>query len=295
MPGSERPSAGTSPHWLVPYLRLVRAPAVFSALGDPLTGMLVARGGLEPARAARVAAAAASLYLSGMALNDLADREEDARERPDRPIPSGAVSPEAAAWVGMGLAAAGVCAATRTGAAFSGLGVAGAVLAYNFALKTTPAGPAMMGACRTLSLLMGAQAAGGARGVGRAAYSALLLGGYVAGLTILARGETESGGPSHAVPGAALAGVALGGAALRGGKCSLPWIAAVAVLAGPAVVRAVRRASPGTTGPAVGAMIRAIPAFDAALAAPRAPVLAAVVALPLLALSRWGRRLIPIS
>jgi 4-hydroxybenzoate polyprenyltransferase len=157
--------------------------------------------------------------------------------------------------------------------------VAGAVLAYNFAVKKTPAGPAMMGACRTLSLLMGAQAGGGVRGVSRAAYPALLLGSYVAGLTILARGETESGGSAHALPGAAIAGAALGAAALRGGSRSLPWIAMVAVLAGPAV----------------GAMIRAIPAFDAALAAPRAPLLAAVIALPLLALSRWGRRLIAIS
>lgn len=295
MPDSEGPAEGTSSHWLVPYLRLVRAPAVFSALGDPLAGMLVARGGLQPARAARVAAAAASLYLSGMALNDLADREEDARERPDRPIPSGAVSAEAAASVGMGLAAAGVCAATRAGAARTGLGVAGAVLAYNFAVKKTPAGPAMMGACRTLSLLMGAQAGGGVRGVSRAAYPALLLGSYVAGLTILARGETESGGSAHALPGAAIAGAALGAAALRGGSRSLPWIAMVAVLAGPAAIRAARSPSPATTGPAVGAMIRAIPAFDAALAAPRAPLLAAVIALPLLALSRWGRRLIPIS
>jgi hypothetical protein len=69
----------------------------------------------------------------------------------------------------------------------------------------------------------------------------------------------------------------------------------VAVLAGPAAIRAARSPSPATTGPAVGAMIRAIPAFDAALAAPRAPLLAAVIALPLLALSRWGRRLIAIS
>jgi hypothetical protein len=42
-------------------------------------------------------------------------------------------------------------------------------------------------------------------------------------------------------------------------------------------------------------MIRAIPALDAALAAPRTPWRAAAVALPLLALVRWGRRLFPIT
>lgn len=284
-----------STHWLVPYLRLVRAPAVFSALGDPLAGMLVARGGLRPGRAARVAGAAAALYLAGMAFNDVADREEDAIERPDRPIPSGAVSAARAAQVGGGLAAAGVCAAAAAGAGTAGMGVAGAVIAYDFALKATVAGPLMMGACRSLSLLMGAQAGGGARGVARGAYASLLLGGYVAGLTVLSRGETESGGAANALPGAGIAAAALGAIALRGGRRSLPWVAVAAALAGPAVVRAVRRPSPATTGPAVGAMIRAIPALDAALAAPRAPLAAAAVALPLLALVRWGRRLIPIS
>jgi 4-hydroxybenzoate polyprenyltransferase len=295
MSASEEPTEEPSRHWLVPYLRLVRAPAVFSALGDPLAGMLVARGGLAPARAARVAGAAASLYLAGMALNDLADRAEDARERPDRPIPSGAVSPAAAAGAGGGLLAAGVLAAASAGAGGAGAGVAGAVLAYNFALKATPAGPVVMGACRSLSLLMGAQAAGGARGMKRASFTALLLGGYVAGLTVLSRGETESGGSANALPGAVVAGAALGAAAVRGGRRALPWLAVAAALAGPAVVRAVRRPSPATTGPAVGAMIRAIPALDAALAAPGAPTAAAAVAVPLLALVRWGRRLIPIS
>jgi hypothetical protein len=72
-------------------------------------------------------------------------------------------------------------------------------------------------------------------------------------------------------------------------------VAATAALAGTAAIRAAREPTPANTGPAVGAMIRAIPALDAALAAPRAPLRAAVVALPLLALVRWGRKLIPIS
>jgi 4-hydroxybenzoate polyprenyltransferase len=295
MPDSEEGTKEPSTHWLVPYLRLVRAPAGFSALGDPLAGMLIAQGSLSPLRAARVAGAAASLYLAGMAMNDVADRALDAKERPERPIPSGAVSAERAAQVGGGLMAVGVRAAAGAGAGVAGMGVAGAVLAYDFALKTTPAGPITMGACRSLSLLMGAQAAGGARGVARAAFAAVLLGGYVAGLTVLARDETESGGGKNALPGAVLAGAAVGAIALRGGRRSLPWIAVAAALAGPAVVRALRRPSPATTGSAVGAMIRAIPALDAALAAPRAPRAAAAIAVPLLALVRWGRRLIPIS
>ncbi|MBA4160335.1 MAG: transferase, partial [Gemmatimonadetes bacterium] len=52
---------------------------------------------------------------------------------------------------------------------------------------------------------------------------------------------------------------------------------------------------PTRVGAAVGAAIHAIPALDAALAAPRSPLRAVAVAVPLLLLTRWGRRLIPIT
>lgn len=277
------------------YLRLVRAPAVFSALGDPLAGSLLAGGRVLSGRSLGVTTGVAALYLAGMALNDYADREEDARERSDRPIPSGAVSAERAAAVGGALMAAGTAAAWAGGARRSAPALAAAVLAYNFGLKSTPAGPAAMGACRALSLLTGAEAAGGARGIRRGVGAASLLGCYVAGLTLVARGETESGGNHTVLPGVLLSGAALLGAARRGGGRSAAWVGVVAALAGAAAVRAASSPSPATVGGAVGSMIRAIPALDAALAAPRAPVRAAALAAPLLALARWGRRLIPIT
>ena len=138
---------------LLPYLRLVRAPAVFSALGDPLAGLLLDGERLDAGRAARLSAASALIYLAGMALNDLADREEDARERPERPIPSGAVSPSAAVIVGGSLLFAGTLAASRSGARWTGPALAGAVVAYDFQLKHSDTlGPIAMGACRALSL-----------------------------------------------------------------------------------------------------------------------------------------------
>jgi hypothetical protein len=47
-------------------------------------------------------------------------------------------------------------------------------------------------------------------------------------------------------------------------------------------------------GPAVGALIRAIPALDGGIAGASAAVPAAVL-VSLLALTRWGRSLIPIT
>src|SRR5439155_7314504 len=60
-------------------------------------------------------AASACLYLGGIALNDYFDREVDAVERPERPIPSGTVPPIVAAGLGAALLAAGIAFAGRAG------------------------------------------------------------------------------------------------------------------------------------------------------------------------------------
>ena len=279
---------------LLPYLRLVRAPAVFSALGDPVAGLLLDDADVAPRQATRLSAASAMLYLAGMALNDLADREEDARERPDRPIPSGAVSPRAAAILGGGLLIGGVLAAQRSGARWTGPALAAMIVAYDFGLKRSPTiGPAAMGACRALSMLMGVEAS---RGVvtRRGAEGALLLGAYVAGLTLVARGETGAAQTTELRTGAGLVAGSLLATAVRGGPTSFAWSAAAAALGGPALRRAVEDPSPKTVGPAVGALIRAIPALDGAIAGASGPAPSAVL-LSLLALTRWGRTLIPIT
>ena len=51
------------------------------------------RPGRDVPRTAGLVASSSCLYLAGMALNDYADRDVDAVERPGRPIPSGRVSP----------------------------------------------------------------------------------------------------------------------------------------------------------------------------------------------------------
>jgi hypothetical protein len=279
---------------LLPYLRVMRAPAVFSAIGDPLAGMLITGGRWSGASPPALALAAGSMYLGGMALNDVADREEDAVERPERPIPSGAVSVGAAAALGGSLLLLGWLAARRAGAPVTGAALGVMIVAYDFRLKhSVKAAPVAMGACRSLSLLMGAEASGGAKGVRRGIDAALLLGTYVAGVTMFARGET-GGRSDHVVrSGSLLAAIALALVAARGRAHALPWVAATAATAAPSVVRAVRQPEPTTVGPAVGAMIRAIPAVVAGMTARRAPRQAAVF-LPLLALARWGRKLIPV-
>jgi len=279
---------------LLPYLRLVRAPAVFSALGDPIAGLLLDDGDFSSEQASRLSAASAMLYLAGMALNDLADREEDARDRPERPIPSGAVSPRAAALIGGSLLLGGVLAARRGGARWTGPALAAMIVAYDFPLKRSAMlGPVAMGACRALSLLMGVEASHGVV-TRRGTEGALQLGAYVAGLTMIARGETGAARTRELRAGAGLVAGALLATAVRGGPASLAWSAATAALAGPSVRRAIVQPSPRTVGPAVGALIRAIPALDGGIAGASGPA-PAMLFLSMLGLTRWGRTLIPIT
>src|SRR6478672_4866578 len=96
---------------LADLAELVRAPAALSVPGDVIAGA-AASGALSP-RTPALAGASVLLYWAGMAANDWADRRLDAEERPERPIPSGRVSPGtafgiAAALTGAGLGLAGL-------------------------------------------------------------------------------------------------------------------------------------------------------------------------------------------
>ncbi|WP_417801386.1 MULTISPECIES: UbiA family prenyltransferase [Streptomyces] len=141
------------------WAELLRVSAVFTVPGDALAG--AAATGLRPNRGTAYAVGASlCLYEAGMALNDWADRDEDAEDRPHRPVPSGRISPTAALGAAGVLTAAGLTFAARAGRPT--LAVASAltatVWAYDLRLKHTPAAPAAMAAARALDLLLGATA-----------------------------------------------------------------------------------------------------------------------------------------
>ena len=84
------------------YLQLVRVPNVFTAMADILLGFLFTHESLEPwPQLALLLGASSLLYLAGMVLNDYFDRDIDARERPERPIPSGRITPPTAGSLGI--------------------------------------------------------------------------------------------------------------------------------------------------------------------------------------------------
>ncbi|MEW2188908.1 SCO3242 family prenyltransferase [Streptomyces microflavus] len=238
-PDRHRPSPGRGRGDTVrAWTELFRVSALFSVPGDALAG--AAAVGRSPGRGTALAIGASlCLYEAGMALNDWADREEDAVDRPHRPIPSGRISPSAALGAAGALTAAGLALAARAGrpALAVATGLAATVWAYDLHLKHTKAGPAAMAAARSLDLLLGAtatatayagtgpgpraphptrlgavpptgpdnvaRAAGAARSPLAALPAALVLGAHTYGVTAVSRHEAQGG--STAVPLAVLA------------------------------------------------------------------------------------------
>ncbi|MGW1180056.1 SCO3242 family prenyltransferase [Streptomyces drozdowiczii] len=196
------------------WAELLRISALFTVPGDALAG--AAAAGRRPDRSTALAMGASlCLYEAGMALNDWADRDEDAVDRPHRPIPSGRITPRAALTAAGALTGAGLVLAARAGRPALGVatGLAATVWAYDLRLKHTPAGPAAMAAARGLDLLLGAAATGQGSAL-RAARSALpaaaLLGAHTHAVTTVSRHEAQGG--STGAPLAALAAVAAVGA-----------------------------------------------------------------------------------
>ncbi|ARF76382.1 prenyltransferase [Kitasatospora albolonga] len=263
-PDRLRPSPGRGRGGTVrAWSELFRVSALFSVPGDALAG--AAAVGRRPGRGTALAIGASlCLYEAGMALNDWADREEDAVDRPHRPIPSGRVAPSAALGAAGVLTAAGLALAARASrpALAVATGLAATVWAYDLHLKHTKAGPAAMATARSLDLLLGATAtAATARSTGDnvaapvasvrdALPAALALGAHTYGVTAVSRHEAQGG--STAVPLAVLATTAALGAAVltadRAARTSPP--AARAARAGAlGEPRPARAKSPGEHTP----------------------------------------------
>ncbi|MBD3010856.1 MULTISPECIES: SCO3242 family prenyltransferase [unclassified Streptomyces] len=195
------------------WAELLRVSALFTVVGDGLAG--AAAAGRGPNRGTALAVCASlCLYEAGMALNDWADRDIDAVERPGRPLPSGRIAPAAALTAATGLTAAGLLCAAAAGppALATATALAGTVWAYDLGLKNTPAGPPTMAAARALDLLLGATASAGH--IRPALRPAALLGAHTLAVTTVSRREA-TGGSSTAPLGALAVATAIAWSATR--------------------------------------------------------------------------------
>ncbi|MCG5467604.1 UbiA family prenyltransferase [Micromonospora sp. LAH09] len=298
---------------LADLAELVRAPAALSVPGDVIAGATAA-GALSP-RTPALAGASVLLYWAGMAANDWSDRRLDAVERPERPIPSGRVTPAAAVGLAAGLTAAGVGLAAAVGgrrAVALAVPLAATIWGYDLLAKNTAAGPAVMAACRGLDVLLGAS---GGR-LTRALPAAATVAAHTWTVTALSRREVS--GADASLPMRTLAGTAVVAASAaaavprarhataqeaeqtgaRPGRArAVAGVAAVlpAVLAGwyaarygAAQVEVVRDPSAGRVRAAVGAGITGLPALQGALTARGG---AGLLGLAVAAAAPLGRRL----
>ena len=202
------------------YCQLCRLPAVFTALADIMLGYLLTRSSVDsPLPLVLLLAASAGLYLSGMVWNDIFDRDQDARERPQRPIPSGRVSLKSAITFASLLTVIGLACAAAAG--WRSLAIAGMLTAciflYDGVLKQTVLGPLFMGGCRSLNVILGASTAG----VRFASawqfpqwWVAASLGVYIVGVTWFARTEAVTSKRFTLLLGAVLLNLGLAGLAI---------------------------------------------------------------------------------
>ena len=198
------------------YLVLSRVSNVPTVWSNVLAGVVVSGAALVWSDAMWVSLGVSLLYVAGMFLNDACDRDADANERPDRPIPAGDVSAREVFTAGFVIMGLGAAAVTSRASLIWVAALVSAILLYDVRHKRNPLGPVIMGACRGLVYCVAAASvAGFVSTTVLAAGTALAV--YVVGVTEFAKRSRGYGGlMPYLIAGISLfdaAVIALGGAA----------------------------------------------------------------------------------
>lgn len=194
---------------LIGYLRLMRPANVVTSVADILAGIaiagyFVASSGpwFTPVNGANLpflpiillCISTIGLYSGGIIMNDVFDAQLDAVERPERPIPSGLISKNAATIFGgicffIGIFTAGLL---GRNAQYLAAAIMICCLIYDRFLKhSTIFGPINMGLCRGLNLLLGICII--PEQVEHYWYLAIVPIVYIAAITMISRGEVHGG------------------------------------------------------------------------------------------------------
>lgn len=287
------------------YLQLTRPANIVTAIADIWAGFAVAGGALvifaDQTRLIDspifqnllwLTLSTIGLYGGGVAFNDVFDADLDAKERPERPIPSGRVSKQNAALMAFLLLLMGVVSAWQvsTLSASIAFAVAGMAVLYDYWGKHQFIfGPINMGLCRAGNLLLGISA------------FPVMLESYwylgfiplvfVAAITMISRGEVH-GKNRRALQGGFLMYVfiilslaVLGILEGRGIVQVFPFLALFAYMIFPPLVKAIREQVPQLIGKAVKAGVISLIILNASLAAAFAGWQFGVIVLLLLPIS----------
>lgn len=186
---------------LMPYLRLMRPANIITSMADIFAGFAVSGMAVSILNMdvfldlLYLLAATIGLYGGGIILNDVFDAEIDKKERPERPIPSGQVTPKAATLLAIVLYALAIVFAFKVSVVSGILSVVIAFLAtlYDKVSKHHAVfGPLNMGLCRSFNLFLGISALHTLPV--DYLYTGLIPLAFIAGITLLSRGEVEGAG-----------------------------------------------------------------------------------------------------
>jgi 4-hydroxybenzoate polyprenyltransferase len=240
-------------------------------------------------------------------VNDLADLAEDRRERPNRPLPSGAANVRTVLVVAIILAvfALLLCLAVNRETLFIGVLLFFAILFYNLWIKKIGIlGPFNMGLCRGLSILLGATAGiremnGGTAVIWSNLLTLAILAAmgetlYIAAITNLARIETQADPPKlpRFLPFVGLVVVVLPfflaaidrTQPLGSTNIGLYLIAAYTVYAGYKIHQRLMRQPPPPIPPTIGQLIRLLLPLQALFCVASRSLTGAIAAVVLLIL-----------
>lgn len=254
------------------WLQLARISNTPTVVSNAVAGAVLASAAADTGTVAVVAAAMALFYTAGMILNDVLDYDVDVRERPERPLPSGAVARGAALVAVIVLFVVGLALLAIEGLEpfLAGLGLAALIVLYDAWHKGNPLSPVLMGACRALVYFVAALAVAAEVPLEVSTAAAVLL-LYIVGLTRVAK--AEGGGVLGAWPLAAV----LAAIGYWVGWVDSVWFALLLVAFAAWVVRSIWLVrSRRRIGAGVVSLIAGVSLFDALAVASAGGSLAAV-------------------
>ena len=175
----------------ITLLKLVRAPAGFTAVSNILAAAIIATSGQLSLNTLLLCVASLCFYFAGMALNDCFDYKIDLAERANRPIPQGLISLSQAWLVGFALLGCALVLAFLHSVTtfYVGLILSSCILLYNGVVKDGLAGSIFMASCRYFNWLLGASIAVITL---NSFYFALPILFYIIGLTYLSKQEVQA-------------------------------------------------------------------------------------------------------
>lgn len=242
------------------------------------------------------------LYGGGIVFNDVFDADLDARERPERAIPSGRISKAYTTLLGILLFVIGILSAfwVNSTAGLIATGIAICALIYDAAAKHHVVfGPLTMGSCRGGNLLLGASIMPASLYV--LWFIAIIPILYIGAITLISRGEVQGG--NKATGYTATATVALITLALLllfllpayNLVSATPFALLFGAMVIPAFAAAAKDPAPGTIKKAVKRGVISLIILNSALAAGFAGIVAGLIVLSLLPISYWFAKLFAVT